>query len=152
MHVPRSQWIRVLTAHPPATIVGLADELTNGWQIHHQIVPQDGLALLPLRDSVFGEDFYLGEVPVASAWVQLISSSGQKMEGAAQVMGASAEVATALAVLDAIAANQAPGSERVWLAMERGMEVRQQEEQVRIAMLERTRVNFSTALTEEESD
>ena len=146
-----NQWLRALTAHAPEMVIQLAARLTQGWQVSYEIIPQTGLSLLQLQDSVLHEPYYLGEIPLSTAWVKLKIGNGQNYEGAAQVMSDVPNLATSLAICDAIFVNKLEGLQEVADLIERGRVIRQEEDNLRGAMLAKTRVDFSL-LNQEESD
>ncbi|WP_088241212.1 phosphonate C-P lyase system protein PhnG [Calothrix rhizosoleniae] len=146
-----NQWLRALTAHAPEVVIQLTARLTQGWQISYETVPQTGLSLLQLQDSVFHEPYYLGEIPLSTAWVKLKIGNGQNYEGAAQVMNDVPNLATSLAICDAILNNQLEGWQEVTDLIHRGRVIRQEEDKLRGAMLAKTKVDFSL-LNQEESD
>lgn len=148
---PSNTWIRALTAHPAATVIDLATRLTPNWQVSYETLPQTGLSLLQLQDGVFHEPYYLGEIPLSTAWITLTADDGTCWQGAAQVMSDVADLASALAICDAVLTHQLTGWQQVATLVEQGLAVRQQEDAVRGAMLARTRVNFSL-LSQEEAD
>ena len=147
----RNQWVQALTAHPPKLIIELVQRIGHEWEISYETLPQNGLSLLQVQDSVFHEPYYLGEIPLANAWVLLTAPNGQSWQGAAQVMSDFPDLASSLAICDAILANQLSGWQQVQELVEKGMIIRQEENRRRGAMLETTRVNFSL-LSQEESD
>jgi len=141
--IPRAQWVRMLTAMPEADVVRLGEELAEPFTVAHKALPQAGLGLLRMEDGALADSYFLGEIPVAMAWVELRDAAGRVAEGAAQVMADSAELAVALAVCDAILANRLLGHERVARQMEAGAALRHDEDRRRRAMLLQTRVDFS---------
>ncbi|MCH9056048.1 phosphonate C-P lyase system protein PhnG [Synechococcus sp. PCC 6716] len=148
---PREQWVRALTAHPPQTLIDLADTLGRPWHITHDTLPETGLTLLQLVDSVFHHPYYLGELPLSIASVVMSGADGEHWSGAAQVMSDVPNLATALAVCDAILAHRLEGWPQVAELVQQGMAQRQRDLAQRGAMLARTRVNFSL-LSQEDSD
>lgn len=148
---PREQWVRALTAHPPQTLIDLADTLGRPWRITYDTLPETGLTLLQLADSVFHHPYYLGELPLSTASVVLSDADGQPWPGAAQVMSDVPNLATALAVCDALLAHRLEGWPQVAELVQQGMAQRQQDLAQRGAMLAKTRVNFSL-LSQEDSD
>lgn len=148
--IPPRIWVRALTAHPYQTILSVVEILAKNWQINYQVVPQSGLNLLQLEDGVFHEPYYLGEIPVASAQIEIINERGESFVGAAQVMNDSADLAVVLAVCDAVMAHQLPGWQQVAQLIQQGAEQRLLEELQRGAMLTKTKVDFSL-LSQEES-
>ena len=151
-NIPRGQWVRALTAHPQEVIIELADELTRQGVLKHRSLPQSGLLLLRMTEDVMGQDFYLGEMPVSSAWVEMHFPDGRVAEGAARVMDDSKGLAVALAVCDAIMANGLDGSDRVAELIEQGMKKRAQTDRTRAAMLKKTNVDFSLLTAEVSSN
>ncbi|GAB4238870.1 MAG: hypothetical protein Kow0049_25800 [Stanieria sp.] len=151
MNYPRTFWIKALTAHNEQAINNLAEDLAQNWQVNYLTLPQAGLSLLSLEDGVLHQPYYLGEIPLANASIELIDETGQSFTGAAQVMGDSTDLAVALAVCDAVMAHQLTGWERVAQLIEQGMKKLSLEDLQRGAMLARTKVNFSL-LAQEESD
>lgn len=139
----RKNWVRLLTAVDQQQVQLLADQLSQDWQQHYKSLPQSGLGMLKLRDGALHEPFYLGEIPIASAWVELTLPNGDKAEGAAQVMNDSKELAEAIAVCDAILANQLVGHELISALMQQGAERIAGEQANRKQMLARTHVDFS---------
>ncbi len=138
-----NQWLRALTAHSAETVIQLASQLTQGWQVSYETIPQTGLSLLQLQDSVFHEPYYLGEIPLSTALVRLENSDGQSYEGGAQVMSDVPDFATSLAICDAIFSNNLVGWQQVYDLIKRGQAIRQEEDRLRGAMLAKTRVDFS---------
>ena len=148
--IPRSEWVRALTAHPETMIIELANRLKKGWEMTHEALPETGLSLLQMQDGVFEEPYYLGEIPLSTAWVKL-TANGESWQGAASVMSDTPGLAVALAICDAILANQLPGWQQVLQVLEQGIVKKQEEETLRGAMLAKTRVNLSL-LTPEVDD
>jgi alpha-D-ribose 1-methylphosphonate 5-triphosphate synthase subunit PhnG len=152
-HFPaRNQWIQSLCALNPKELINEVDALTKGWEIIPKTIPQSGLAMLKLQDSAFYEPFFLGEIPLSSAWVEICSPEGKKAEGAAQVMDDNIELAKVLAICDSILANDLPGSEPIAELVKQGRDLLFLEEQRRKSMLAKTRVDFSLLDDVGESD
>ena len=138
-----NQWLRALTALNPETVIQLASKLTQGWKVSYEAIPQKGLSLLQLQDSVFKEPYYLGEIPLSTAQVRLENADGQSYQGGVQVMSDVPDFATSLAICDAIFSNELMGWEQVAELIYRGRAIRQEEDRLRGAMLAKTRVDFS---------
>jgi len=130
----------------------LAQQITTGWELRYKALPQSGLGMLKLRDGAMQEPFYLGEIPVASAWVELTLVNGDKAEGAAQVMDDDKDLAEALAVCDAILANQLTGHDLLTELLQQGADKLAAEQRNRKQMLKRTHVDFSLLGAEEGED
>ncbi|MGE8540014.1 MAG: phosphonate C-P lyase system protein PhnG [Acinetobacter sp.] len=142
--VPQKDWIRALTAHPEDQLIQLAASLTETANVSMLQLAQAGLGLITLQESALNEPFYLGEFPLSSCSVAVTCADGQKGSGNAQVMADNAELAKALAVLDAILAHQLSGWLQVAQLVEQGTEKRQAQDHIRSSMLLRTRVDFAT--------
>ena len=106
---PRRQWVRALTVIPSREVLALANKLTADCEVKHHAIPQSGLMLMRMTESVVGEDYYLGELPVSSASVELRLPDGTTGHGAAQVTDDRQELAVALAVCDAVMAKKLEG-------------------------------------------
>lgn len=125
------------------TVLGAAARLTRDLSVIPLQPAESGLALMQWRDAVMHQPFFLGEVPMARAAVALVSPRGERAEGAAVLMADDAELAQAIAVLDAVYAQRWPGVEDMEALLERGARVRERVRAVRQAGLKRTRVEFA---------
>jgi alpha-D-ribose 1-methylphosphonate 5-triphosphate synthase subunit PhnG len=141
--IPRGQWVRALAACAGAEVTALAERVASTYEIAHKRVPQAGLGLLQMRDGAFAEPYYLGEIPVSAAHVQLTDRSGSRFEGAAQVMADDADLAGAMAVCDAVLAHRLSGWEQVAALVEEGARRCNDETRQRAVLLQRTEVDFS---------
>ena len=148
----REQWVRALTAHAPQTLKELAAQLTAQCTVTHTRLPQAGLGLLKIRDGAFQQAFYLGEFPLATCSVDLKLPDGRCASGGAQVMADDAELARALAMLDAILATKLPGWETVATHLQSGAKLREEQTRRRRAMLNDTRVDFALLSSAEEDE
>lgn len=140
---PRAFWLRALTAQPKSAVMAAASLATSGCAVRPLAPAQEGLCLLTLRDAVFGERFHLGEVPLAEARVEVTTAAGRSGRGAARVLDDDAELAAALAVCDAVLANDLPGAGEIRRLVEEGAARRAAENDRRRALLDRTRVDFA---------
>ncbi len=125
------------------TVLKAATELTEGLMVMPLQPAESGLALLQWRDAVKHHPFFMGEVPISRAAVALVNQRGERAEGAAVVMADDAELAHALAVLDAVHARRWPGVETIDALAGRGARAREQVRAARQAGLKRTRVDFA---------
>jgi alpha-D-ribose 1-methylphosphonate 5-triphosphate synthase subunit PhnG len=148
----RKNWVRLLTAVDAKQVQQLAQQITTDWELRYKSLPQSGLGMLKLRDGALQEPFYLGEIPVASAWVELTLPNGDKAEGAAQVMDDDKDLAEALAVCDAVLANQLAGHDLLTVLLQQGADKLDAEQRNRKQMLKRTHVDFSLLGAEEGED
>lgn len=142
-HLERKDWIRALASHPPASLIALAYELSDGCDVRFTRLPQAGLGLLTLTDGAFHEPYYLGEFPLSTCSVEIIMPNGQQSAGGAQIMADDAELARALAVLDGILAGHLTGWERIAERVEQGAARCAETDRRRRAMLATTRVDFA---------
>ncbi|MBN2791400.1 MAG: phosphonate C-P lyase system protein PhnG [Desulfuromonadales bacterium] len=141
--IERSQWGSALQALPEAQILSLTKELVSNWQIRPKVIPQAGLGMLKLNDSALCESFYLGEFPLATAWIEVETADGTVAEGAAQIMSDRTEIAEALALCDAVLAAQLPGWEQVAELLAEGVAIRTRIGAERKRILSSTQVDFS---------
>jgi len=152
MNLERRDWIRALTAHPSADLTALAEQLVKACDVRLTQLPQAGLGLLTLTDGALHEPYYLGEFPLSSCAVELTLPDGRQAAGGAQVMADDAELARALAILDAVLAARLPGWEQVAALLEAGAQKRAAEDRRRAAILAATRVDFATLNNAEDDD
>lgn len=143
MMLDRTEWVSTLKVLPTEQLLSLTKDLSIGWEIHPKSVPRSGLGMLKLNDSAFEESFYLGEFPLASAWIEVHTPEGLIAEGAAQVMDERVEVAEALALSDAILSARLPGWEDLVELLDQGQAIRAASRRERKQMLARTQVDFS---------
>jgi len=141
--IDQTLWVCALKALPTEQLLSFTAALSKDWEIRPKSISQSGLGMLKLIESAFEESFYLGEFPLASAWLEIETSDGLIAEGAARVMDDRIEVAEALALCDAVLSAQLPGWEQLNKMLDQGMEVRESARQNRKHMLAATRVDFS---------
>ena len=141
--IQRTEWISALKVLPIDNIVALTTKLSENWILRPKSVPQTGLGVMKLKDTAFNEAFYLGEFPLATSWLEVITPDGKKTEGAAHVMDDRVELAEALALCDAVLSAQLPGWEQVYNLVEQGVAINKKSNRERKMMLARTRVDFS---------
>lgn len=152
MTIKRSDWPRALATQSTKQLTAVLDEMTAHWTITPVQLPQTGLAMLQLRDSAFNDPYFLGEIPLASAWVSIRTEDQQEYQGAAQLMDDDQDKIEALAVADAILAHQLPGWLALYQLVEIGMTKLTTEQNLRSAMLEKTRVDFALLNAAENDD
>ncbi len=85
----------------PAGLKALAEEILPKLGDVEVLASRTGLVMLPMRDTVTGTDFHLGEVLVAEAHITL---PDLEVEGYGMVTGRDLERAMAMALVDAAAA------------------------------------------------
>ena len=142
-NLPREQWVHALSALPEARLQAVVDALPADLRVSPKALPQAGLGMLKMRDSAFGDAFYLGEFPLAGCWVTVTTPEGRSIEGAAWIMDDRTEYAEQLALCDAVMAGRLPGWEAVAELLDHGMRERARRASERKAMLARTKVDFS---------
>ncbi|PKM13007.1 MAG: phosphonate C-P lyase system protein PhnG [Gammaproteobacteria bacterium HGW-Gammaproteobacteria-3] len=152
MTIKRSDWPRALATQSTKQLTAVLDEMTAHWTITPVQLPQTGLGMLQLRDSAFNDPYFLGEIPLASAWVSIRTEDQQEYQGAAQLMDDDQDKIEALAVADAILAHQLPGWLALYQLVEIGMTKLTTEQNLRSAMLEKTRVDFALLNAAENDD
>ncbi|MCA6115247.1 phosphonate C-P lyase system protein PhnG [Bradyrhizobium sp. WSM 1738] len=90
--------LETLARSDASRIKALADDLLPELGAVEVLKSRSGLVMLPMRDTVRGIDFHLGEVLVAEAHVKLGG-----VEGYGMVVGRDLEHAMAMALIDAAA-------------------------------------------------
>jgi len=141
--IERRHLVACLVAAGREAVLTTATQVTEGLTVTPLQPAESGLALMQWRDAVQHQPFFLGEVPMARAAVALVNHRGERAEGGAVVMADDAELAQALAVLDAVFAQRWPGVEAVDALALRGAQRRDRIRAVRQAGLKRTRVDFA---------
>lgn len=90
--------LEILARADATRLAALAERLLPGLGAIDVIQSRTGLVMLPMRDTVQGTDFHLGEVLVAEAHIRAAGTEGYGM-----VVGRDLERAMAMAVVDAAA-------------------------------------------------
>ncbi|WP_372957796.1 phosphonate C-P lyase system protein PhnG [Marinobacter sp.] len=150
--LPRHQWPRCLLALDAREVRTAAEQFEQAFRIEDVQLPQSGLGLMKIRDGALGELYFPGEIPLATARVRILAADKTWYDGAAQVMDDRASLARAIAVLDGVLANQLRGHETVIPLLHKGQNHLAAQAKERKALLETTRVNFSTLGHYEEDD
>lgn len=151
-HIERKDWIRALATHPRVSLLALAEQLSADCEVRCTRLPQAGLGLLTLTDGAFHEPYYLGEFPISTCSVEIVTADGRQSAGGAQIMADDAELAQALAILDGILAGRLTGWERVAEYVEQGAARCAETDRRRRAMLATTRVDFAMLNKAEDDD
>ena len=92
-------FLEALARAEPSALKALAEEVLPELGAVEVVRSRTGLVMLPMRDTVRGTDFHLGEVLVAEAHVRAGGAEGYGM-----VIGRDLERAMAVALLDAAVA------------------------------------------------
>jgi len=122
----------------PERLKALAGELLPGLGPIEVLQSRTGLVMLPMRDTVKGTDFHLGEVLVAEAHIR--APSGE--EGYGMVVGRDLDRAMAMAVVDLAAAIDFPPAIAEFVERESERLAAADSETLRAT--EATRVNMET--------
>lgn len=141
--IERRELAACLAAADRDQVLSAAAQLAEGLTVTPLQPAESGLALMQWRDAVMHQPFFLGEVPMARAAVALVDHRGERAEGGAVVMADDAELAQALALLDAVFAHGWPGAGTVEALAGAGAKARERVRAQRQAGLQRTRVDFS---------
>ena len=128
---------------PRTALLSLAARLSAQCTVEHLQVPQAGLWLVELVESVHGDHFHLGEVPAGQACIALHHTERGTARGGAVLLQADREVAVAAAICDAVQRAGWPGADEVAILQQVGGERRAVAERARLSILDRTRVSFS---------
>lgn len=128
--------LTILARADAARIKALAEVVLPALGTIEVVTSRTGLVMLPLRDTVQGTDFFLGEVLVAEAHIR---AGG--VEGYGMVTGRDLERAMAMAVLDAA---RAQGNTAVLDFVAQEASVQQAEDEARLRQIEATRVEMET--------
>ncbi|MFM2388660.1 MAG: phosphonate lyase system protein PhnG [Pseudomonadota bacterium] len=118
-------------------LAALAEELLPGLGPVEVVQSRTGLVMLPLRDTVQGTDFHLGEVLVAEAHIRAAGTEGYGM-----VIGRDLNRAMAMAVVDAAASVSQTPEIRAFLHREAAEQAAT--DTARLREVEATRVDMET--------
>lgn len=135
-----SAFLETLAASEPAALKAEAEAILPDLGAVEVLQSRTGLIMLPMRDSVTGTDFHLGEVLVAEAHVRLPEWG---VEGYGMIVGRDLEGAMAMALLDAARASEA-GSDRLADFVRAQAERARLQEEALLRDIEATRVEMET--------
>jgi alpha-D-ribose 1-methylphosphonate 5-triphosphate synthase subunit PhnG len=139
----RPSWAAALLNVQPDDVIYLAEAIADLFEVRHKRVPKSGLGMMRLRDSVMAQAFNIGEVPMSTAHVELIDTSGKVYEGAANILRDHEALAVAIAICDAALAGGLDLDGKVQRLVDRGLDTMADDSRLRRAMLERSRVSFA---------
>jgi alpha-D-ribose 1-methylphosphonate 5-triphosphate synthase subunit PhnG len=142
-NLAREQWVSALSLVPKHELKELVMGFPTTWQLKPITLPQAGLGMMKVREGALAEDFYLGELPVASCHIEITTEMGTKAQGAAWLMDDDQDRAEQMAICDAILSAKLTGWEKVAALIERGEQLKQQRDRERKSLLAKTRVDFS---------
>jgi alpha-D-ribose 1-methylphosphonate 5-triphosphate synthase subunit PhnG len=129
--------LAVLARADAARLAGFAESLLPRLGEVEVIHSRTGLVMLPMRDTVQGTDFHLGEVLVAEAQIRAGGTDGYGM-----VIGRDLERAMAMAVVDAAASLGQTPDIHAFLHREAALQTATDE--ARLREVEATRVQMET--------
>ena len=133
-----SAMLGVLARADAARLAAFAETLLPGLGDVEVIQSRTGLVMLPMRDTVQGTDFHLGEVLVAEAHIRAEDGT----EGYGMVIGRDLTRAMAMAVVDAYAARTPDVRIAAFLTAEAEAQV--EADTARLCEVEATRVDMET--------
>ena len=139
----KKQMFRILARAEAKDVAQMADRIRRSWQVTIIQEPQKGLAMIKMREPVKESLFYLGEVIISEAAVEL-----EGARGAAVVMGDDFEKTLNMAVIDA-ACNKGVFEEYDRLLQLEEAQTRQLEKEN--AMFMKTKVSFNSMTPEVQS-
>lgn len=134
------QWLDTLARAEDNRMKALAEDLLPLLGTVEVVQSRTGLVMLPLRDTVAGTDFHLGEVLVAEAHIRLPETL---VEGYGMVTGRDLERAMAMAVIDA-AALAGRETDRIARFIEAEASHIRAADEERLRAVEATRVDMET--------
>lgn len=138
---PDHAWILDTLARMPADTIKHEAEsvlpLLGDIEVIHS---RTGLVMCPMRDTVQGTDFHLGEALVAEAHIRLADSG---TEGYGMVLGRDLEQAMAMALIDAALA-AGVDSARLSDVLHAAAEDQRAEDEAVLRRIEATRVDMET--------
>lgn len=135
-----SRWLETLARADTKAMKLMAEQLLPALGEIEVVQSRTGLVMLPLRDTVSGTDFHLGEVLVAEAHIRL---PGTTIEGYGMVTGRDLERAMAMAVIDA-AGLAGQDLSRIEQFIETQAQAIHDADQERLRAVEATRVDMET--------
>jgi len=130
------QHLTILARADAARIKALAEVALPSLGPIEVVTSRTGLVMLPLRDTVKGTDFFLGEVLVAEAHIR-----AGDLDGYGMVTGRDLERAMAMAVLD-LALGLGNTAALDFIAAE--ARIQNAEDEARLRQIEATRVEMET--------
>lgn len=124
-------------------VIAVAEAIAERYQVRHKRMPKSGLGMMRFRESVMAQAFNLGEVPMSSAHIELVDTSGHVHEGGSVILRDHEVLAIAIAVCDAVLAGGLDEDGAVQQLVDEGLKVTSEDAKLRRAMLERSRVSFA---------
>lgn len=101
--VPEEFWMVALMQSPIRELKKTIDDLQKDLEVRFLQLPESGLDLIQMQDSVLGQLFYLGELSVSQCEVEIMHRpSGKTQRGYSKVMIDSEDHVCLLATADAL--------------------------------------------------
>ena len=141
--VPEEFWVVSLREVSTEELSDLLDFLKKDLEIKVLQLPESGLDLIKMRDSVLGEAFYLGELSVSQCQVEVHSLIGDETQvGFCKIMEDSPQLAESFAIFDALLRMEIsfPILDEFLVC---GYKIWQEKQEKRKEILARTKVDFS---------
>jgi phosphonate C-P lyase system protein PhnG len=143
MPSPRNNLSAALSRVDQDRLAEAVATLTDRYPVRVTSVPTAGLAMMRVKESVNGDAFNLGEIPLSTASVELEIGNGEIVSGAAHVMADDADLAVLMAISDAVLANRLDGQEALVELLQEGLAELRHDQDIRQSILERSRVRFA---------
>lgn len=148
----RSQWPVILQSLDANEVIETVEIFARDYRVEDVALPQSGLGLLQMQDGAMGERYYLGEIPVSVAQVQVLGNDGYLAQGATRIMNDNLALARAIAIADAALSAKLEGHGAILPLIEKGALVLAQQASSRRRMLAATVVDFSLLGSAEEDE
>ena len=135
---PRDAALGVLARARPDRAAVFAESLLDPLGAVEVITSRSGLVMVPMRDTVHGTDFHLGEVLVSEAHIRADGAEGYGM-----IVGRDLEQAMAMALVDAAGAAGLAGPDIAAFVQTEARRIAARDE-ARLRDVEATRVEMET--------
>jgi alpha-D-ribose 1-methylphosphonate 5-triphosphate synthase subunit PhnG len=151
--INRRELTKIVLSLPQKKVMNLYHELKDNYEISDIDLPQSGLAPLKMIDTAFGEPYYIGEIPIATAYVLVKDQNEKQGKGAAVILDDRSLIARVVAVIDAIFFNELSDFEVLIPFLNEGLKNLKKEESFRKKIVNKTKVDFSllNQISEDES-
>jgi len=107
-------------------------------------LPEGGLFMIKSKDGIMEDQYYLGELSVAKAYIEVtVLSSGETFQGGSVIMSDDEQHARNIAICDALLHENSTYRDDVIKLAEIGQERLEQKARERKQLLEATKVDFS---------
>jgi phosphonate C-P lyase system protein PhnG len=134
-----NQAMLALAQAPRAEVLALAQNIRSSTTVRHLTIPGESLWMLTMEDGVFQDQFYLGEMPAASAAVEL----GDGSQAGAILLGDDVEQSEAIAICLAALKGARPETPAIEQLIQKGLSDLASIRSTRDAMRSGSRVAFA---------